>query len=182
MSEHSAKAQRFLVSLRDVSTNSEDRFFDWIWLLHEIKEGSLSLADISTNEKEFEELRVNVCRDSARYRLESLRLDHMNYDMESLNERLERGGLNLADIGTSKEELEELRIKGCKARAQNLLSSIRRCCSIGHVNPLIFEQNYRGMLNDIRRNIKEGSLSLADIGTSEEEIGELWIRGLAKCG
>lgn len=43
-----------------------------------------------------------------------------------LRQELEKGGFSLADIGTSNEELEELRVNGCKISVQKWLDSLRR--------------------------------------------------------
>lgn len=74
----------------------------------------------------------------------------------------EEGSLSLAEIGTSEKELEELRVKGCKIRAQERLGYLR---DVNLFPPL------RGPFVDyIREEIHKGGLSFADIGTSEMEL------------
>ncbi|HJO89851.1 MAG: hypothetical protein QGH85_01025 [Candidatus Pacebacteria bacterium] len=85
-----------------------------------------------------------------------------HFQIESLRKNLERGGLSLTDIGTSKKELEELFIEGCKLRAQRYIRWIREKPS-----------QYPTWIKRLRERLKEGDLSLDDIGTSEEELRSL---------
>ena len=90
-----------------------------------------------------------------------LRQEHGGYDtaIAYLRGHVSKGGLTLADIGTSGEELERLRILGCAAAAKEWLRILR---PNGLDSPHYF--------NQLQREIAKGGLLLADIGTTEEEI------------
>ncbi|MDO8663677.1 MAG: hypothetical protein Q7K28_02470 [Candidatus Wildermuthbacteria bacterium] len=82
-------------------------------LREELKNGSLSLADIGTNEKELEGLRIEGCKLVAKAwldRLHELRGSTEFYTygrqlLEYLRQEVKKGSFPLADIGTSEEEL-----------------------------------------------------------------------------
>lgn len=86
-----------------------------------------------------------------------------------LRKEIDRGNLSLADIGTSEEELEQLRVKGCKVSAQNWLSYLRDGVDA-----------YDFFVGRLRKEVSKGNLSLADIGTSEEELEQLRVKGMAE--
>ncbi len=69
------------------------------------------------------------------------------------------GGLCLADIGTSEEELDELQVKGCIINSKEILGHLRRGT----------EQSDE-FISFLRMEILKGEVSLDDIGTSEEEL------------
>ncbi len=83
-----------------------------------------------------------------------------------IREELRKGSLSFADIGTSEEELEELRVKGCKIAAQELLGFLRSGTD-----------QYDFFIGLVREEARRGNFSLADIGTSEEELEELRAKG-----
>jgi uncharacterized membrane protein len=76
-----------------------------------------------------------------------------------VREEAAKGNLSLADIGTSEEELAQLRVKGCMTAAQEWLGFLRNGAS-----------DYDLLIEYVREEATKGNLSLADIGTSEEEL------------
>ncbi|MEX0918619.1 MAG: hypothetical protein WDZ85_01490, partial [Candidatus Paceibacterota bacterium] len=70
-----------------------------------------------------------------------------------------KGNLSLADIGTSEEELAELWVKGCTTKAHKWLGHLRNGTD-----------QYDSFIGYVREEARKGNLSLADIGTSEEEL------------
>ena len=75
--------------------------------------GRLPLAEIGTSEAELEELRIKGCKTAAQMSLDHLRRGTDRYDVfqRTIREQLRFGGLILADIGTTEEELASLRGK-----------------------------------------------------------------------
>lgn len=99
--------------------------------------------------------------EEARRHLDTLRRgtdDYMSVQ-RYLYRDLRKGGLSLVDIGTSEEELTELCVKGCRIRAKMWFNALRT--GLGEPN---------AMVKLIRDDLRKGGLSLADIGTSEEEL------------
>ena len=101
---------------------------------------------------------------NARKDLESLRqgtipYDRYKWDLGRICDAVSRGIFSFADIGTSKKEIEELRIKGCQIAACGRLEHLRRGAALRST-----------FVDLIRREVQEGNLSLADIGTSEKEL------------
>jgi uncharacterized protein YjiS (DUF1127 family) len=95
----------------DCIINSTDRVDAFIEILREnLAKGELSLADIGITEEKLEELRINGCKKSAIKYLNQLRegIDIPNYFNSLLLDDITEGGLSLADIGITKEQLEEL--------------------------------------------------------------------------
>ncbi|MBU0722145.1 hypothetical protein KKA93_01655 [Patescibacteria group bacterium] len=82
--------------------------------------------------------------------------------LEYLREEVQKGGLTLEDIETSEEELEELRVRSCKALAQEWLKHLR-----------FRTDYYDSFLEYLREEVQKGGLTLEDIETSEEELEEL---------
>jgi hypothetical protein len=134
------------------------------FLLEEAQKGGLTLEDIGTSKEELEQLRIKGCKAEARRWLEYLRSGTGHYDtfLKYLREEVQRGGLTLEDVGTSEEELEQLRIKYFKANAQYWLEYLRS--GTGH---------YDLSLKYLREEVQKGGLTLEDIGTSEKELEEL---------
>ncbi len=79
-------------------------------------------------------------------------------------------GFSLAEIGTSEEELEKLRVLGCKTMAKELLDTLRKGTTntISNINI-----KYNELIHYIRSGVLKKNFSLAEIGTSEEELKEL---------
>ena len=69
------------------------------------------------------------------------------------------GNFSLADIDTSEDELAQLRIRGFKISARHWLCLLREGTEI-----------CRWYIGRIRKAAREGNFSLADIGTSEDEL------------
>ena len=88
--------------------------------------------------------------------------DRCNSMIDSIRDIVREGKLSLTDIGTSEEELEQLRVKGCKVAALKWLGFLRNIT--GHHNSFVAF---------LREEVHNGSLSLADLGTSEEELASL---------
>lgn len=80
-----------------------------------------------------------------------------------LREDAKHEGFSLADIGTSEEELHNLRVNGHKTIAQKWLGRLRA----GHNEHPLRLAGY------IHWHAKKGVFSLADIGASEEELSRL---------
>jgi hypothetical protein len=93
--------------------------------------------------------------------LDFLRNGSTQYDLliEYVRQEALKGNFSLADIGTSEEELEELRVKGCMTVAQESLGFLRNGTS-----------QYDLFIEYVRKEARKGNFSLADIGTSEEEL------------
>lgn len=127
-------------------------------------EGGLSLADIGISEKELEALMSKGHRIAAEKWLVFLR---RGTEFESFIDYLKRdctdGGFSLADVGTNENELRALRIRCYREKAARRLEYLRRGCSS-------FTSDFVGYL---KRDCAEGGLSLADVGTSEEELARL---------
>jgi len=105
---HKVQAQKWLEHLR----SGTDQYESFLKYLHEeVQKGGFTLKDIGTSEEELEQLRVKGCKTSAQKWLEYLRSGADQYDsfLKYLREEVQKGGLTLKDIGTSKEELEKLR-------------------------------------------------------------------------
>ena len=93
--------------------------------------------------------------------LDFLRNGADQYDsfIEYVREEALKGNLSLADIGTSEEELETLRVKGCTIAAHKWLDLLRNGTD-----------DYDSHIEYVREEVRKGKLSLADIGTSEKEL------------
>jgi len=98
-------------------------------------------------------------------RNEGISIIRCEYCLTDLREVITKGNLTLADIGTSEDELRELWVKCCKFSAQRWLDHLR--------NETV---NYEYCLDCLRKEIAKGVITLEDIGTSEEELGELWVK------
>lgn len=96
-------------------------------------------------------------REEVRQALEVLRRGTASHG--SCLHLIRKANFTLADIGTSEEELEQLRIKGCKTAAQMCLEHLRR----GSDRDVVF-------LEQLRNQLRLGNLSLVDIGTNAAEL------------
>ncbi len=126
-----------------------------------VRQGGLTLAEFPTSEVELESLRIKGCKTSATYFLEKLRpgVNSWWLFLSCLRRECTEGRFTFAVIGTSEEELEQLRIKGCKTAAQMCLEHLRR----GSDRDVVF-------LEQLRKQLRLGDLSLADIGTNAAEL------------
>lgn len=106
------------------------------------------------------------CKNRAMDWLRLLRTGTRFYEnyLQYLANDVRNGGFTLSDIGTSDEELERLRVMGCKAKAQHGLSLLRR-------DPVYFDCTY--IIYWIREELASGNLSLSDINTTEEEFASI---------
>jgi hypothetical protein len=85
----------------------------------------------------------------------------------SLREELTRNSQLLSDIGSSEEELKKLLTRGSQAGCLAILNDIRRKGGPKHLS---FRKDLIELLREI---VAEDQLSLADIDTSEDELGQL---------
>jgi len=97
----------------------------------------------------------------------------------------DKGFFSLANIGTSEQELEKLRIKGCKPRAKEWLHLLE-CNAMAYSRFSQEEINQTGMSVDdrfdfilgyLRKELESGGLSLADIDMDEEELEAMKATG-----
>lgn len=98
--------------------------------------------------------------------LELLRKGNTLYNeaINYLQERALKGNFSLADIGTSKEEVEQLRINASITIAKDWLDAIRKGTT---------QLSHDLATEYVRETARNANLSLADIGTSEEELSSL---------
>ncbi|MCX7911711.1 MAG: hypothetical protein N2506_01920 [Dehalococcoidales bacterium] len=82
-------------------------------------------------------------------------------EIRTMREYLKAGGLSLADIGTSEEEIQSCFREGHRNSARNWLKVARENDSY---------QNVLTAVHHIRNRIAEAGLTLDDIGTSEAEL------------
>lgn len=132
-----------------------------------VHENKLWLNDIGTSEEELKKLLVNGYKASAQKCLSEMRRGtgaHI-FTKERMHEWLNKGKLSIEDIGTSKEELESLRILCSKAFAQNMLVRLREG-----------SDDYDNLSKEIIALACDGDFSLSDIGTSIKEIEELKVK------
>src|SRR3990172_2095411 len=104
--------------------------------------------------------------------LERLREDFGGYRykkcLKHLRMVVRKSGLTLEDIGTSEEGLEKLRVNCCKKSAEEYLKDLRE-----GIYP--YNHTLGDTLECLRREVKNGGLTLEDIGTSEEELEKLRV-------
>jgi uncharacterized protein YjiS (DUF1127 family) len=123
------------------------------------------------SDEELEELRIKRFKTSTLKCLDSIinsaeRVDSL---INNFREYLTKGRLSLADIGITEENLEELRINGCKKSAIKYLNQLREGTDIPNF-----------CTDNINKDLTEGGLSLADIGITEKELEELHNISMAK--
>lgn len=85
-------------------------------------------------------------------------------EIKSIRENLALAGLSLSDIGTSEEELHSCFITGNKSSAEHWLRVAKERYKT---------QNVSNEIGHIRSRLDEAKLTLADIGSSEEELTSL---------
>lgn len=166
VAQHKKEAKGWLESLRK-GTIYYNSFLGY--MVKVVKEGGLSLADIGTNEDEIERLRIKSCKIRALEQLGLLRDDDPYYPaLGHLLKVVKEGGFSLVDIGTSLEELKQLRTKCYKIDALAWLDLLRR-------DPSLYDVE----IDFLREAVKKGRsrFSLADVGTSEEELKQLQAKG-----
>jgi hypothetical protein len=154
-------AKKYLDNLRDGSTLYG---LDILFLRDSLRKGGLSLADIGTSEAELKKFEAAGIKGDARKQLKDLRDGSLLYEVSVflLIHALEKGNLSLADIGTNDVELTKLYKLGAKTQAKKYLKDLRDGSTF-----------YALDISFLRDALRKGGLTLADIGTSEAEIGKL---------
>lgn len=96
-----------------------------------------------------------------------LRVGTPDYErsLQELDCEMQKSRLSLDEVGTSEVELEALRIQGCGVVARDKLAWLRSSDHMDAANSI----------PRIRTELHKGGLSLADIGTNEEELERLRI-------
>lgn len=117
--------------------------------------------------KKVEREEIKNWKERAELHLEWLRKLTPKYDGDIRNIRssLSYANLNLEDIGTSEEEIGELRINSCRFVANSELKKLREGTT-----------GYRDSIESILLQISNGNFLLKDIGTNEEQLEELRIK------
>lgn len=135
------------------------------YLRDDLKCGNLTPEDIGTNEKELEKILVDGCKRDAMTSLEALRKGTHQYAMclHFLRTDLERGNLTLKSIGTDEDELEKLRVKGCRMAALVWLGHLRS-------SHLKHNKEYNFFM---REELRKSGLTLTDINMNEEQVAAL---------
>jgi len=88
----------------------------------------------------------------------------VSIEIRSIGEYVTQAGLSLADIGTSEEELQNCFKTGHINAAKTWLNMARERCE---------SQDVSTEIGHIRSLIAEAKVTLADVGTSEEELEKL---------
>lgn len=156
------RSEALLKSLR-VGTSHYKSFIKR--LKEELKQGGLTLEDVGSSEEEIERLRILGCRTTAQSHLNRLRLGSVLYEnyLKKLLLELRKGKLALELIGTSVEELEQLRILGCKKSARKWLRILRDCSLCKTNQRILFRRR-------LIAELKAGKLLPEDIGTTNAEL------------
>lgn len=150
---------------RAVSLLAEIRNCNWRYFLSSVirellKEEGLTLEDIGTSEEELKSIRKNGTRQRALGELNRLRSGKVHYTFYKREIHQIRCYLKMGvDIDTSEEELESLRIEGYRLGALRWLKLLEK----GSTKPERF-------LTFLRKELKHGNLTPADIGTTEERL------------
>ncbi len=158
---HRRLGMKYLSFLR----NREGRFDYLIELLQSsVENGEFTLDDIGTTKEELKELWTNGCKGMAREELSLLREGTSDYDiiLRNLRRQAQQADFDLEEIGTSEQELEELRIKCSKILAQKYLKFLR----LGVMDPEFY-------MSYLEVGVQRGDFTLKDIKTSEEELEKL---------
>lgn len=157
-SDPKADALMWLVYLRNGTTQYEDIVR---YIRRDVERAHLDLADIGTSEGELEKLCMLGVKIDAQVWLAILRRGSSQYEgiISHIRDDVKKGGLVLADIGTSEEEFQKLCTLGAKVAVQNWLYFLRN--DTGH---------REAIAGYIREEAAKGNLSLVEVGTSEEEL------------
>lgn len=133
------------------------------YVREELEAGGLTLADIRSSEDELTQLQVLGAKTAAAEWLHFLRNGTTQYAAfeKYVYKELVAFDLTLEDIGTSKKELAELRVKGAKKAATEWLKYLRDGT-----------EQYVYLAQYVRDELKAGGLTLEDIGSSEFELQE----------
>lgn len=90
----------------------------------------------------------------------------VSQEIENIRRYVAQAGLTLADIGTSEEELQNCFKTGHINAAKTWLRMARERCETEDVSAEI---------THIRNLVAEAGVTLADVGTSEEELNKLLL-------
>lgn len=132
----------------------------------------VSLKDLGTSEEEIQDMSKRSNFAAAKKGLVDIRkmaeTSEVNNYIKYLRKYLEDAKRTLADINTTEEELEELRIKGIISEAKKNLGYTQTTAKSDSVDRYI--QTLFRLLTSIGRTI-------ADIGVTSEELRDLCTRG-----
>ncbi len=162
MEEEKDKARRILRQLRNGAALYE---YFLRCLRISCETGGFTLHDIGTDEEELKAILVNGFKRDAMVFLEALR--HGSYLYEKtivyLRIAMKGGNFTLETLGSSEEELERLRVKGCKTAALLYLGELR--------SPILSHNRESEAM--MREELKKGGLTLEDIGMNEKQVAAL---------
>jgi len=161
------KAEFWLkLARRDSSHRNVD--VDVIWLRHWVEMAGIRLETIGTSEEELETLLRKGYKAEAKNRLKLARIrcsvEGVDSDVKLVQEYVEKAGIDLKTIGTSKKELKQLLRKGYRAEAEKWLKVARECRS---------KQKVDSAVKWVREYVEKAGITLEEIGTSDEELKKL---------
>jgi len=125
----------------------------WYMIVHRERQVENQVLDLKA--KAAEELR-KMRENCARW--------GVSEEIENIRKYVAQAGLTLADIGTSEEELQNCFRTGHINAAKAWLRIARERCEVEDVSPEV---------SHIRNLVAEAGLTLADVGTSDEELRRL---------
>ncbi len=122
---------------------------------------------MSTDEK-MEASKLHESKMEAQAWLAKLRAGEFDYEwyLRKIKEKVETGELSLEFLGTSEEELEKLRVLGCKTAAKLYLERLAAGTEL-----------YELSLKQIRHELEKGGLTVSDIETTEAELEKYRVEG-----
>ena len=160
-------AMKYLGFLREGTPS-----FDYLIMLLQsgVQNQEYTLKDIGTTKEELKDFWVNGCKKIALEELSLLREGTSDYDiiLRNLRRQAQQADFALEEIGTSEQELEELRIRCARSLAHRYLELLRL--------EIPEPEFYFKFLN---LGVENGDFTLGDIGTTEEELEEL--RHISEC-
>lgn len=129
-----------------------------------VQNGEFTLEDVGTSEEELREFQINDCKRVAQEELAVLREGTEDYSiiLRNIQVQVQKGGFTLEDIGTSEQELEELRVKCSRILAQKYLESLR----LGVIDPELY-------IDYLETGVQRGRFTLKEMETNEEELENL---------
>jgi soluble cytochrome b562 len=124
-----------------------------------LKQGKWTLADIGTSEQKLNEaVRDYHKREASRWLKFAYTTDEAHRCIEEMDVHLKQGYWTLDDIGTRADKLETVMSNYHKSKARSLLQF---ACTTGKAPDCI---------EDMRKHLRQGFWTLADIGTSEDKL------------
>lgn len=161
---HRARAEQLLARLRECPENFRENYSALAGVLHD---GDVPPEDIGTTKEELVEILENCQKEWGRfdalYWLNELRENPSSFDpvISLLGKEMAKAGMKTyEDLGTSAEEIEELRQEGIQIRIEKLLTEMRSRDADERSDIVIA----------LRRLLGLGRLSAEEAGTSEEEL------------